>query len=359
MKKNRNITFTAIAGILLLLTGCYYDHLTVTSKYSNGVYTDNGTVIFYHSIQAGQPPKGITRFPDGGMHKNIYRNTSLYELDTINNRLNKIFDFGNLLYSSYQKNLSVQNNKLLFSVYPTMGWRLQPENDNSTTSNKDLYPNHLGFFLYDLKNNELIRYIYTGNCPILSPDKNRIAYINKDSTGVEIRQLLLDENKNQLIKKIDTMSVFSPIFWINNKQLGVRINMIPYYIDLETGEMDQLSKKIDFRENEISISEIKQLTQNINYSDWGFDLHKYWGKNKNQYINDIVHLNGNFEYRKAIIDELSKALSTKEMEGIIDKMDRLAESLEGLKKSQYLFYSKETKDLLIGVIIEKNKQYEH
>ncbi len=353
MKKNKQINFLLIASILLILTGCYYDHLTVTSKYSSGVYTDKGTVIFYHSIQAGQPPKGISRFPDGGMHKNIYRNTSLYEFDTINNKLNKIFDFGGILYTSYQKYLSIQNNKILFNITPTMGWRLQTENDTSSGVDKKLYPKNFGFFLYDLENDELKRFFYDGYRSSLSPDNGRIAYVKEDSTGVEIRQLFIDEDKNQLVKKIDTMSKFSPVFWINNNKLSVRINLVQYFIDLETGKMDQLKQKIDSRGNTISMSEIKRLSQNISYNDWGFNLHKYWEKNNKQYVNDIVQLRGNFEYRKAIIELLSKELENNEMEAIIDKMDRFVESLEGFQKSKYVFYSKETKEYIIRAIKEK------
>ncbi|MFP4024372.1 MAG: hypothetical protein ACLFVR_07575 [Thiohalospira sp.] len=358
MRKNKQIKFLIIASILLSITGCYYDHLTVTSKYSNGVYTDKGTVIFYHSIQAGQPPKGITRFPDGGMHKNIYRNTSLYELDTNNNELNKIFDFGGILYSSYQKNLSIQNNQLLFNIIPTMGWRLKTENDTSSGVDKMLYPKNFGFFLYDLESNELKRFFYDGYCSRLSPDNGRIAYVKEDSTGVEIRQLFIDEEKNQLVKKIDTMSKFSPVFWINNKQLSVRINNIQYSVDTETGKMERLNQEIDFHNKKISMYEIKRLTQNISYSDWGFELNKYWKKNNKQYVNDIVHLNGNFEYRKAVIEELSEELEKNELEAILDKMDRFAESLEGYQKSKYVFYSKETKEYIILSIKEK-KYYEY
>ncbi|MDY6801621.1 MAG: hypothetical protein SVU94_10445 [Bacteroidota bacterium] len=357
MKNNKRIYFLIIASVLLILTGCYYDYLTVTSKYSNGVYTNKGTVIFYHSIQASQPPKGITRFPDGGMHKNIFRNTSLYELDTNNKELNKIFDFGGIMYSSYQKNLSIQNNKLLFNIIPTMGWQLETENDTSSGIDKKLYPKNFGFFSYDLESNELKRFFYDGYGSRLSPDNGRIAYVKEDSTGIEIRQLFIDKDKNQLVKKIDTMSKFSPVFWINNKQLSVRINNIQYFIDTETGKMERLNQEIDFHNKNISMSEIKRLIQYLNYSDWGFDLSKYWKKNNNQYIYDIVHLNGNFEYRKAIIEELSKELNDNEMEAIIDKMGQFAESLEGFQKSKYVFYSKETKEYIIRVI--KKKYYEY
>lgn len=350
------VKYIIAISLLFLLTGCYYDHLMLIPDYSQGIYTNQGTIIFYYSLQAGHPPKGISRFPDGGTLKAVYKNFSLYEFDTISKKINKIHDFGKMTSSAWHLHLSLEKDKLLFNIIPIMGrqWLTEPD----TVTEKYNNP-RIGFYLYDLKTKNLKKLHFDGYDPTLSPDVQQIIYKKRAGDSVSIWHLQLKTMENKQIVLVDTPSVFSPLFWINNNQPGIRIRNKQYTLDLETGYINPLQKEIDLYTNKASITDIKKLTHELNFKDWGFELSKHYPGSKRQYIADIVLLHGNLNFRKAIIEELAEDLTIKELENIIETMDRYAESLSGFEKSKYIFNAEETKDFLIHEIKEKNKHYEH
>ena len=116
--------------------------------------------------------------------------------------------------------------------------------------------------------------------------------------------------------------------------------------DLETGEINLIDKELIPKQNYVSITKIIELTNNISFNDWGLKLDEYWQRSHKEYINDIIILNGNLNYRRAIIEEVGQNLSSKEIEKIINKIDRYKNSLDDYKKTNYEFFSKETVDLL-------------
>jgi hypothetical protein len=327
------------------------------SDYSPGVYTSQGTIIFYYSLQASHPPKGISRFPDGGTHQAVYKNFSLYEFDTLHKKINKIHDFGKMTSSAWHTHLSLENNKLLFNIIPVMGrqWLTEPDTETEKYDNP-----RIGFYLYDLKTKELRKLSYDGYDPTLSPDQQQILYKTRDGDSVSIWLLQLESLEQRQILSVDSISVFSPVFWVSNQQPGIRINNKPYLIDSERGSIYPLTlpEKILHDKNKTSITEIKRLTVDLPFKEYGFELSEVYPKNKRQYIDDLVRLRGNFDFRKAIIEELTEDLTQKELNNIIEAMDRYAESLSGLEKTQYTYYSKDTKELLICKTKEKIKHDE-
>ncbi|HSH52634.1 MAG TPA: hypothetical protein VK982_12995 [Bacteroidales bacterium] len=340
-----------ISSLLFLLTGCYSGHLMLIPNYSPGVYTNQRTIIFYYSLQASHPPKGISRFPDGGRHKKIYKNFSLYEFDTINKKIHQIHDFGKMTSSSWHSHLSLENNKLLFSIIPVMGrqWLTEPDTESEKFNNP-----RVGFYLYDLKTKEIKQLPYDGYDPILSPDLQQVIYKQRTGDTVSIWHLQLETRENKQIVLVDSIFVFSPLFWTNNNQPGIYIKNKPYSINLETGKISALRKEINYRRDKATITEIKRLTHELSFKEWGFELSEYYAKNKHHYISDIIHLHGNFNFRKAIIEELKEDLTKNEIVKILEKMNKYALSLPEFEKRKYTFYSKETRDLLIQVLKEKN-----
>lgn len=123
--------------------------------------------------------------------------------------------------------------------------------------------------------------------------------------------------------------------------------------DLETGEISLFTKELIPKQNDVSITEIIELTNNISFNDWGLKLDDYWQRSYKEYINDIIHLNGNLNYRRAIIEEIGQNISSKEIEEIINKIDRYKNSLDGYKQTNYEFFSKETVDLLNDILEPK------
>ena len=354
MKINSIKGILFLFAIILLLTSCYEDCIVINSKFTKGkINQDSSQIFFFHYLQAGQPPKGISRFPDGGTQKIIFKNVSLYSYSRENHILEKIFDFGNLPFGSWFDNLSLQNNKLIFGISPLTGWDWTIKHSTRSDEFKNLYDKYMGIYKYDLESKKIDHFVYDGYNQELSNDENQIIYLKRDSLGVEIWHLMISENKNQILKKIETNTAFISIYWINNNKIAYNANKKLNQLDLKTGKISLFNKELIPKQNDVSITKIIELTNNISFNDWGFKLDDYWQRNKKDYIQDIIHLNGNLNYRRAIIEEIGRNLSKKEIEKIINRMDSYKNSLEGYKKTEYEIFSKETVDLLKTLLESK------
>ena len=107
----------------ILFSGCYEDYLIINSDFKSGIIdSDSNQIFFFHFLSAGQPPKGISRFPDGGTQRKIYKNVSLYSYNISEKKLFKIHDFEGVPFHPVLEHISLQNNNLLFSLSPLMGW---------------------------------------------------------------------------------------------------------------------------------------------------------------------------------------------------------------------------------------------
>src|SRR6056297_934735 len=127
----RKIKYLTVAGLLLLITSCYSEYVTL--KYSIHHYpylNENGEKIaFIVSKCAYKPARGIARFPDGGIPEYLLEETSLFVLDTKNNHLKKIKDFSDLsnilgcYRSSWNTSLAYKDSLIYCSVSPVSGWK--------------------------------------------------------------------------------------------------------------------------------------------------------------------------------------------------------------------------------------------
>ncbi|MCB2196255.1 MAG: hypothetical protein KQH79_10355 [Bacteroidetes bacterium] len=343
--RNRIIHVIFIAVGIVIFTGCYHDYLVIHSEYKSPVIAnDSSKIFFFHFLEVGQPPKGISRFPDGGTYKDIYRNISLYSFDIKNNVLNKIHDFGNIPFLSLE-HISVQKDNIVFSLSPLMGWNWVKSHKSDSTYNK-IYNKYAGFYKYDFDNKSLNRFVNEGFYPELSQNENQIIYLKRDTNQITIWHLDIKKDINQKIITLASDSPFNLIKWHDEYVMNYKYNKSIYEYNLKNKTSHKIDYDVNFYPSKIPIKKVKKLTTNISYKEWGFDLEKYWNKNAKILIRDIIELNGNLNYRKAILQSISHNLSKKDIENILQKMDKYQNSLEGLEKTEYKLYSKETKALL-------------
>ncbi len=332
--------------ISLIFTSCYEDFVVISSDFKSGkINQDSTQVYFFHTLQAGQPPKGISRFPDGGTQKIIYKSVSLYSFDIENHLLNKIYNFGNLPYTSWSEHISLQKNKLIFSIKPTGGWEWRIKHSSNTLF-EELFKKYKGFYSYNLTTKTLDYFDYNINCPELSPDENQIIYLIKDSSNVVLWHLTVNENSVRKLKTIQSDDQQIPIKWKDNNNIFFKVDKVINVVNIDSRNIEVVNSEVEFLPKKISINIIKKLTSEISFKEWGFSLTDYWKKPKIELINDIVVLNGNLNYRRAILQNISNVLSTKDYKDILIKMDKYQNSLEGLEKTEYEIYSKETKELI-------------
>ncbi|HAF28432.1 MAG TPA: hypothetical protein DCG75_05225 [Bacteroidales bacterium] len=335
-----------LAVISLFLSGCYEDYLIISSDFKSGLITsDSSQIFFFHHLRAGQPPKGISRFPDGGVHKRIYENLSLYSFDIPTKSLVKIYDFGDIPFGSKLEYISLQNERIAFSVSPLMGWDwVKKQKTDSVFYN--IFDKYGGFYEYNLNTKNTERIFTDGFYPTLSPDYKRILYLKRDSLNLSIWCFLKEDQHEELLINLNIDLPVISTLWRDNNSFYYSFDKKIFLFDLTSQTSLECDTKVCFIPNKLSIQEIKKLTKECTFKDWGFDLSEYFPKTKKEFINDIVVLNGNLNYRKAILEKFGNDLNNEEIGKIIKDMDSYQKKLEGYKQTEYGIYSKETKDLL-------------
>ncbi len=332
--------------ICILFNSCYEDYLIINSEYKSGtVSADSSQIFFFHYLKAGQPPKGISRFPDGGTQKVIYRSVSLYCLDIKKDSLFTIYNFENVPFSPDLDHISVNKNLIAFSISPLMGWKWIENHSNDSSFNK-VYNQYNGFFVYNKNSDQLKHFSTDGYYPILSFDEQQIIYLKRDTAHLEIWHLSIPENENRVVKKVDDDTPFILMQWKDSENVYYKSDNTVYELNINNRNPIISNATIDFYTNQVSANDIKKLTSNRTYQDWGFDVRKHWLKSQNEYINDIILLNGNLEYRKAIIEEMAPEFNDIIINDILQQMNKHEKELEGYQQQQYNFFSEDTKNIL-------------
>jgi len=95
MKSRRIISIIVTVSLSLLMSSCYTEYISLDYKIKHGAMwnNDHTQIVFFVSKKAYKAPKGIARFPDGGISKTIYSEVGLYVFDPDNKNLYKALTF--------------------------------------------------------------------------------------------------------------------------------------------------------------------------------------------------------------------------------------------------------------------------
>lgn len=87
--------FGLVLVLALCLTSCYSEWPVLHYSFHHNPVADitEENIYFFLSKSAWLPPKGLSRFPDGGRVKNLFQEVSLYHLQTEGPTLVKLGDF--------------------------------------------------------------------------------------------------------------------------------------------------------------------------------------------------------------------------------------------------------------------------
>lgn len=336
-----------------LLNSCYEEYINIFTEFTPGVYNQSKTEIaFYHFLSAGKPPKGISRFPDGGTHDLLFKEVTLYRYNLETGNLNRVFQFGSLPSNAgfWREKISWKENSIAFSITPNSSW----EWIIGQATNAHFIPFHekySGVFIHIIDQKSTHRISKEGFEPALSPDEKQVVYILSDSSSVELWKQDLSSGSDQLLSKLILPDEYSPTpFWETDNVVFLISGKQYSTFNFETFSVSESDEAPSFDRHEIKQGEISDITKSIPFKDWGIDLQSVWPRKKKDYVQDIIRLNGNLNYRKAIIEEIGNDLDIGEIEKIIDKMSKYQNSLEGIEKMNYEIFSVETKDLLLELL---------
>jgi hypothetical protein len=118
--------FFALLILAILLSGCYGGVKVISRFGRNATYSPDSTkIVFFKFIQVYKSAKGLWSLPDGGMPKVLYRNVSVYCLNTKTNELTRIFDYTGISSNrdSWKTKTFYTDTSIIFNIEPTIGWK--------------------------------------------------------------------------------------------------------------------------------------------------------------------------------------------------------------------------------------------
>jgi hypothetical protein len=112
--------------------------------------------------------------------------------------------------------------------------------------------------------------------------------------------------------------------------------------EIDTSFFQELHKK-SAENNYISLTDLNKRLSEVPLSDWGLIVQKINPKPDKEYIEETIYLHNNSKMtRRAVIEQIIAKMSKSEIEELLKKMDEYKNKLEGLKRSEYELYSKDT-----------------
>lgn len=119
----------------------------------------------------------------------------------------------------------------------------------------------------------------------------------------------------------------------------------------EITESAELAEVICPESQKFSIMDISRILKEIPLSEMGFVLKDIYPKTDGEYINETIYRKNNSELtRRAVVEQMISKMGKDEIAGLLKKMDEYKNSLEGLERSKYEMYSKDTYDRIKDLI---------
>lgn len=325
-----------IISSFILIAGCYSEEVLITEKCSPGTYgPDDNTILFFKSVKVFHESKGLARLPDGGPIDVLHYNVSLYSYDTISSNLKKITNLGELMGypSQWKSRLSSGDQTISFSLQylsPGLG---------TIAETSEFKP---GIYYLFASDNELKRFSKEGTMADVSPDGKKICYLTENDSIDKIKIADLTTKKVRSIKTPDNLE----LAYLEWDKAGENLLLYAGYKNKEgfgVEKLNLMNEKISSTSlpykmhwgQEVMISEVKRLTGEITYEDWGIDLSQIVPKSRKEYINDLVELKGNANYREAVLDKIKDELENDDIKDILKRIEKNKNRLDGYEKTKY------------------------
>lgn len=228
--------------IAVTLSGCY-GGIQVHSDIGWGANynADSSKVVFYKFHKVFRHPKGLLRFPDGGISKTLYENISLYLYTYNSDSLIKVYDFGlrNANRSVWKTTAFFVNNDVVFNL-STINFSDDESSDVQPTDSVRTSISHR-WFHYRTADSKVIE----------------IEPIEKDTTANSKASLSLIRKETEHISLLKWGLNFDEIYPQTKRQRLAEIetldNSIAYTLaiielmanDLTEKEIDRLVKRIN------------------------------------------------------------------------------------------------------------------
>lgn len=153
----------------ILLTSCYTRELYYSFEPSHGGVTVGTSYYYLAQIREHRMPKGISRFPDGGMSKETRQVFGLFCTDSVANKTTLVFQMSNIYGWPVRYSTRFDKNEtfIVFGI-----------------SNVSFPDSIDGIYLFSLKNSDLRRFSNSKALPSIS-EINQIAYCVENKLSID------------------------------------------------------------------------------------------------------------------------------------------------------------------------------
>lgn len=153
----------------LLLTSCYTRELYYSFEPSHGGVTVGSSYFYLAQVREYRMPKGISRFPDGGMSRETRQVFGLFKTDSVENSTKLVYQLPDV-YGwpvRYSTRIDKNDSFLVFGVFNVS------------------FPDSIdGIYLYNMKNNTCRRYSKSKTLPAIS-EFNQLAYSIENRLSID------------------------------------------------------------------------------------------------------------------------------------------------------------------------------
>ena len=185
-----------------------------------------------------------------------------------------------------------------------------------------------GLYICDIKNSKATLLVNVPIAPYLFTD-TKLVYVNdvvyyccEIDTGKSIDSVLFSSLNKKYVKA----------FSIDTKTKEVN--------SLDTAKFNLLYQKYN---NKCDLSVLNKELKKIPLSEFGLVVQDIYPKSDKAYIEETIYLKSDGQTtRRAVIEQIISRLDKQEIKALLNEMDEYVNGLEGLEKTEYEIYSKET-----------------
>jgi hypothetical protein len=102
--------------------------------------------------------------------------------------------------------------------------------------------------------------------------------------------------------------------------------------------------------NKADLTGLNKILSEVPLADWGLVVKEIYPRSDKDYITETIYRrNNSLLTRRAVVEQIISKMNRQETKDLLRKMDEYKNSLEGLKKTEYEIYSKDTYEMIKGL----------
>ena len=193
-----------------------------------------------------------------------------------------------------------------------------------------------GLYICDVKNSKATLLVNVPNSPYLLTD-TKLVYLN---------------DVVHYCCEIDTSKSIDSVLFSSLNEKYVKA----FSIDTKTNEVSNLdTEKFNLlyqkHNKKCGLSLLNKELKNIPLSEFDLVIQDIYPKSDKAYIDETIYLKSDGQTtRRAVIEQIISKLDKQEIKSLLRQMDDYANELEGLEKTEYEYYSKETYDSIQDIL---------